>query len=361
MRALVIYRVDISNLANQGVSKKMQGHVYGLTQNGYEVDVIYISENGLYLNQNCLCIFNKNSVSRGIFKARTFYKVIKARIDAGMYDLVLFRFHLVMEGMIRLFAMLKSHSPSIKIIIDMPTYPYEQEWKGARGKLLLKIDEKNRQRLSKYVDLMIHYGKEEEIWGIPCINSTNGIITAKAPLRIKERSDKLELLAVGKWAYWHGLDRIIYGVSESEIDLHLTIVGVGPESDHLTKLVKELSLENRVSFEDNLIGESLNRAFDKADIGIGTLGIQRKGVMLDSSLKHRDYCSRGLPFILGSEDIDFPELLGFVKYFPGDGPIDIGQVLQFYESTKGVEERMMVYAERHLDWAVKMKEVVDAL
>jgi len=82
VRALVIYRVDIADIANQGVSKKMQGHIYGLSQNGFEVDVIYLSDNGLYLNNELIRSYGTDFISEGFFKTKGFYKEIIASLDS---------------------------------------------------------------------------------------------------------------------------------------------------------------------------------------------------------------------------------------------------------------------------------------
>jgi len=201
------------------------------------------------------------------------------------------------------------------VVLDLPTYPYEKEFTGINAKMLLAVDRINRRSLKGSVDLILHYGLEKELFGIPCLNVSNGVLSFPSVARsVQKDKETLHLLAVGKWAYWHGLDRIVEGVKGSE-EVTLHIVGVGPESKALKKNCEGKA---NVIFHGNLSGEKLEKQYQEADIGIGTLGIHRKGLKIDSSLKHREYCMRGLPFILSTEDLDFPEELAFVKYFSRD-------------------------------------------
>jgi hypothetical protein len=43
-----------------------------------------------------------------------------------------------------------------------------------------------------------------------------------------------------------------------------------------------------------------------ADVGLGTLGLFRKGLQESVSLKHREYLAMGLPVVLGCRDPDLP-------------------------------------------------------
>lgn len=357
MRALLIYRVDISDVSNQGVSKKMQGHLYGLLQNGYEVDVIYLNDKGLYFNNQLLRLMPKSRLAKNFFKAVTFYRSIIANTTPEDYDLVLIRHHLILPGFIDTLR----HFDKVKMVVDLPTYPYDREFRGVRGQILLRIDGRNRVKLKEYVDFILHYGLEKELFGIPCLNVSNGILPQAVNLEKKEtKLGGIQLLAVGKWAYWHGLDRVIDGLSGNEAVV-LNVVGEGPA---MKDLRQRSAGKQNIVFHGSLKGRDLDSLYDKADLGIGTLGIHRKGVKIDSSLKHRAYCLRGLPFILSTRDLDFPEDLGFVKYFDAnDKPISSEEMVNFYFSFTELAEtraRMLEYGRANLDWSKKMEEVIEA-
>lgn len=361
MKALIIYRVDIANVSNRGVSKKMQGHLYGFLENGFEVDVVYQSGDGLFLNETKISYFPEVGFRNKLFKTREFYNVIVQNIDASKYDVILIRFHLIMPAFIKMLEQFRNANPKVRIVIDLPTYPYYREWNGLLGKVLLQVDRVFRSRLKDKVDLLLHYGNDEKLFGIRCLNVSNGILPKQVRITPKVNQEKVNLLAVGKWAYWHGLDRLIKTIKK-ERRVILNIVGEGPANAYLRKEAENAS---NIIFHGNLSGEALENEYRKANIGIGTLGIHRKALKIDSSLKHRDYCMMGLPFILSTKDIDFPGNLDFVHYVePSETSINIEEILTFYkgmQSKVGIENVMIKYARENLGWGLKVRQVLNEL
>ena len=103
---------------------------------------------------------------------------------------------------------------------------------------------------------------------------------------------------------------------------------------------------------------------DQADIAIGTLGLHRKNVDLDSSLKHRLYSARGIPMLLSSRDEDFDPQLPFVFYTnPDESDIDIDALIEWYDrlDREEVTENMTTFAKNHLTWNIKMKKLLASL
>ncbi|WP_129408615.1 glycosyltransferase [Marinitoga lauensis] len=130
------------------------------------------------------------------------------------------------------------------------------------------------------------------------------------------------------------------------------------------KLIKKLELEKYVIFHGFKKRKDLDELFGKSDIGIGSLGNHRKGIYKESALKNREYCARGLPFILSSKDEDFPESFKYIHYVSQDEtPIDIGKIIQFYNNIKDYNylKKMREYAEKHLKWEVKLRPIIDKI
>jgi len=98
---------------------------------------------------------------------------------------------------------------------------------------------------------------------------------------------------------------------------------------------------------------------------VGSLGIHRIGLKEASILKAREYCARGIPFIYGIADPDFPADFPYILHLPADeSPIDIEQVITFADrvlADPDHPQKMHRYAEEHLDWSVKMKRLKDFL
>ena len=85
------------------------------------------------------------------------------------------------------------------------------------------------------------------------------------------------------------------------------LVGDGSELPLYKKLVEEYGLERRVRFYGFLSGEPLSQVYNRADIAVSCLGMYRKGMDRESSLKSREYSARGLPIIAVSPVDIFPE------------------------------------------------------
>jgi hypothetical protein len=173
------------------------------------------------------------------------------------------------------------------------------------------------------------------------------------------------MVAVGKWAYWHGLDGVIRGLALSHENIFLDIVGDGPSSANLMNLANSLKLNSHITFHGYKHGHELENLLFSADIGLGTLGIHRKNVKFDSSLKHRLYCAFGLPFIHPSIDPDFNDNFEFnIKAEISDNPLNIGSILDRFEEIQkisGYPQKIRSYALQNLSWHKKITDVLNEL
>ena len=110
-------------------------------------------------------------------------------------------------------------------------------------------------------------------------------------------------------------------------------------------------------------GTELDALFADADLALGSLGMHRLGLHRSSSLKAREYCARGVPFVLGSDDPDFPDGIPFVHQVAADeSPIDVSALADFVDNLR---ERspdasivMRRYAEQRLTWNAKLEPIV---
>jgi hypothetical protein len=132
----------------------------------------------------------------------------------------------------------------------------------------------------------------------------------------------------------------------------------------LKKLTKTLELSKFVIFHGPKHGEELDSLLDKAHAAIGSLGSHRKGLCAAAPIKTREYCARGIPFVISYDDVDFPDDFPYMLKVPADeSPVDIEQILQFYDRIKEKEfvKEMREYAEKNLSWEVKLKPVIDEI
>ncbi len=86
-----------------------------------------------------------------------------------------------------------------------------------------------------------------------------------------KKGAKYLALWVGMIGSQDGVDILVEAMDcLREQDLHLLIVGEGPERKTLQKLARSKGLEDKISFSGFLSGDDLARAFASADIGIGS-------------------------------------------------------------------------------------------
>ncbi|MBB6062790.1 glycosyltransferase involved in cell wall biosynthesis [Thermosipho japonicus] len=252
------------------------------------------------------------------------------------------------------------------VILDVPTYPYDKEL----SKINLILDSFYNKHLKGKIDFIVTTSDESKIYGIKAIKITNGIDVKRYKLKRKiEKEDEINLIGVANVSPWHGYDRVIRGLKEyykdsPNVKVFFHIVGEGRGLNNLKALTKNLGLTEYVIFHGYKTGERLDEIFDISNIAIGSLGLHRIGLLKSSTLKLREYCARGIPFIFSSTDEDFEESFEFMFRVPSDeSPINIKEILNFYKhiKNKNYPSLMRSYAERKLSWNNKMKKIVDEL
>ena len=125
---------------------------------------------------------------------------------------------------------------------------------------------------------------------------------------------------------------------------------------------KDKGLTGHIFFHGALYGQPLDEMIDQADIGIGTLGLYRKGSNEGATLKVREYMSRGLPFIYAGNDQAITENLEFALQVPNDDTaLDMKQIIEFAKKFKNADQipgRMREYAREHMSWDSEFEKIL---
>jgi hypothetical protein len=129
------------------------------------------------------------------------------------------------------------------------------------------------------------------------------------------------------------------------------------------QLTQSLQLDPHVTFHGVTTGKALDELFDRSDIAIASLGMHRIGLESASSLKTREYCARGIPFLFAGRDISFGDDFPFALRVPtGDDPIDFGRVLSEHANVlarvANPAAEMRAYAAAHLSWKTRLNEIM---
>lgn len=359
-----------------GIDKKILAQYQALKNNNLDPELCYVDrKKGIERK-----IFQKDILlKKNKLKSRIFLKLfslllrwnfrdVEDYIYRNNIELIYIRYEIASNyGFIKFLKNLKIKN--IKILLEVPTYPYDQELLNGNFKLKLRylIDKYYRKSLKKYVNKIITFTDDKEIYGIPTINIFNGVDINNISLIEKKESKKIRFIGVAGLAFWHGFDRFILSIKEyykniSNQEIIFNIVGDG-NKDYINKLkniVKENKLERYVIFHGFKFGKELDEIYNYSDIAIGSLGVHRVGIQKASVLKVREYCAKGIPFILGYQDDSFEKNLEFYYQVSNDESLlDIEKIIEWYKNLKVTPEEIRKYAEDNLSWDKQMKKVID--
>lgn len=266
---------------------------------------------------------------------------------------------------------LKKNNKNCKIVYEIPTYPYDFEHKGTKGKIQLIIDKLFRNKLHKYVDRIVTLTEDKEIFCCPTLQITNGVDVKSIPVSKKKTfdSNNISLIAVAQFAFWHGYERVIEGLHNyydkgGMVNVTLHLVGNGPELEKYRQLVSIFHLENNVIFHGALYGEQLNEVFDVADIALCSLACHKINIYIASELKSREYLCRGLPIVTSTKIDIINKDFKYALHIPeDDSAVNIVDIVDFacklYESSRSlVTSEIRTFAEENCDMESAMKDVI---
>lgn len=251
------------------------------------------------------------------------------------------------KKMISFLQAIKDCYPNCKIILEVYTYPYEQdEYKTVSGKMSMLKDRTFRKKYKDVVDRIVTYTKDDYIFGVKTIPTINGVDTNKFFANSPRAEDnEIHLLGVAIFQKHHGYERILEGMNlyysnGGTRKVKLFLAGDGPETDMYKNLVNKYNLADKVVFCGKLQGEELNEAYNNADIGLGSFGFYKIGLDSASSLKTKEYLAKGLPVAAGCvEEFIKDEGKKYYIDFPNDStPVDINRLVEFYDSLYRADE-----------------------
>lgn len=350
-----------------GISNKIIAQKKAFIKNGIDTELAFVhDEEGVHhymIDSNCIGVHKplNHTLYRLFYSYPLFYKYINKSNIKQVYIRLIGN---VSFGILILLLLLKLHR--IKIIVEIPTYPYDKEalFEGQSflAQLPNKIDKILRHLLFLFVSFIVTYSEDKKIWNIPCINISNGYIPELT--RIKKKTplkDTINLIAVAYIQKWHGFDRIIKGMhnylsNSPKMNIHLTIIGDGDIEELLT-LSNQLQLNDYITFTGALSGESLNQEFDKAHFAIGSLGRHRSGLKSMRSLKNVEYASRGICFTYSEDNPDFDNKPFILKMPANESAIEINSIINFIKNQTLTPEEIHQYT-LPFTWDNQIKEVI---
>lgn len=365
--------------SSSGITKKMYAQIKGLRQNGHEVHVCWYTEAEdhnwhRYVDGKSIQNYGHRRIAS--IKNKFQFGCIYDYCKKNGIELVYARSYInASPALILLFRSFRKNG--IKSVIEIPTYPYDDEFKSLpiEHKIRLWEDKLFRRPLAKQTNAIVTFSEEKAIFGQRTINISNGIDFDELPLHHQvDCSQEVHLIAVAEVHLWHGLDRLIEGLGKyyqknnNKRSVYFHIVGkVWDTEMYDTKYatgfathIKNYNIEDYVIFHDKLFGEELNRVFEKCAFAIGSLARHRSGITNIKTLKNREYACRGIPFIYSENDSDFDNQPYIMKAPADESPIDIEQILHFIDNFSIPPEDIRKTVE-NLSWKKQMEIVIQSI
>ena len=355
-----------------GISKKIIYQIDGLKENGHEVMLCYYtidknSHRKRMIDENVLEDYGCGILAK--VKKRVCYKAIEEYIIQNKIELVYMRYdHNANPLTIYFLNNLKKNG--IKIVMEIPTYPYDHEYIGLpfSFQLNLFIDKCFRSKLAKQTYRIITFSKSKKIFGVPTINISNGIDLKKIKLKsqLNNTTKNFNFIGVAEIHSWHGFDRVINGLTEyykkdQDIRVVFNIVGEGDpvEIAKLKTLTIQRKMEKYVIFHGTKFGKELDYLFEQADMGIASLARHRSNITYIKTLKNREYAARGIPFVYSEIDEDFENMPYIIKAPANEEPLDIKRMIDFYNKKTFNPSQIRESIEKTLSWTSQMKKVIN--
>lgn len=364
---------------HSGISKKILSQIKGLEDLGHKVFVCSyeVESDGSKvrkIDNNILENFG-NSKWGAIMKEYRYNSIIRFA-NKNKIDFIYARsFHNANPFTIHLFKQFKKMN--IKSVIEIPTYPYDQEYIGFPFKELfkLRIDKLFRYQLAKQTDNIVTFTDDIKIFGQRTIRISNGVDFDSIPLKLHQNdtTSEIHFIGVAEIHYWHGYDRFIQGLGEyykngGMQNLFFHIVGEISNSEMhdsthapgIYELIKKYNIKKQIIFHGQLFGSNLNELFEKCDFAIGSLARHRSGITKIKTLKNREYAARGIPFIYSETDNDFDNMPYIIKAPADESPIDIQSIIDFKKdfNLSPIQIRETI---KDLSWKNQMKKVINTI
>lgn len=255
----------------------------------------------------------------------------------------------------------------MKVVMEIPTYPYDSEYKAQGMSKQIFQDKLFRKHLAKELDAIVTFSDYPQIFGQRTIRISNGIDFEHVSMKttVNDTSQALNLIGVAEIHRWHGFDRLVKGLAQyyslpQKYIVKFHVVGYfysAEGEDEFKQLIADNHMEDYVILYGKKHGEELDKLFNMCDFGVGSLGRHRVGIQKIKTLKNREYAARGIPFTYSETDSDFDDRPYVLKMPADESPVDIQKIIHFHQnlSISAAEIRDSI---KDLSWEHQMKHVI---
>jgi hypothetical protein len=386
VKILYFCNVNRESKAAVGVFKKIDSQIKVLRNEGHEVHLAFYESDSTYsitgANSEKLLSVNLQGI-KGNGRTKTVIKKVSEFNKKMKYGCVYSRYETYSLDLARFYKGL--HNEGCTVLLEIPTYPISQRWTTIKT----SIEQKNiRVALHQFynatinslgifqfrsgVDKIVNNNGFSEIWKIKtlAINNAADVASLRKHTARRYNGYELHLIGVANVAKWHGFDRIIEGIKAykkhgGSRNIYFHVVGGGLELENLKALSSDPLIRDYIVFHGTVVGKDLDDLFDQADIGVSVLATYRSNMKNNcDSLKSKEYCARGIPFITGELEHFYDEK-DFVLTVADNGtPINMTDVCAFADrvlSDVNEAEKIRDFAKAYCGWDYAFRSVINFL
>ena len=263
-------------------------------------------------------------------------------------------------------SMFKKISAQTKILYEIPTYPLDKY-----DNLLINFSQKLEMLyfnmfIKKYITLIPIILQNDIKLDKKMVSISNGIdfnrfqnLSQKKP----KFEDSINMLIVAHVLPWHGYDRLIKSIAEYQGKIKISVDIYGNSNSEIKKLqqlVEDLDLRKSIHFKGEEKLENILKHIEKYHIAVGSLGYHRRDGKYDTSIKNKEYCAMGLPFITSSEDLSFSKDFKYLyQVESNDDTFEIEKIIDWYQliSKNNYKKEMRSYAKNNLEYEFIYKKM----
>lgn len=360
---------------SDGVAKKVRAQMEAFSQLGFNVSyVAYDSEKIYLVTEGKRLVFGKKTTTKAyklkekIFQYLTaYFRTVKFPAVTYIRGLGLTRHYL------RYLALAEKRG--CRVLSEIPTV-MKLFSGGIRLKPILKYL-KDRLMLCLVPShrlCLVNTQGYRTLFGKKAIPIENGIaLSGERPKQYRAPDGAIHLIAVASMEAQHGYERVLRGLAAyhkseyfAQVPVSLHLVGEGSQTPWYRALAEQLGLDGVVFFHGRKFGAELDALFDQCDIAIGALGVYKYGYDRISSLKVKEYCLRGIPFVYAGREGSLPSHSPFCMEIPNNASdVDIPEIIRFYreayERFPLLQEEMIRYAVTNFSYKTQFMKLFSEL
>lgn len=355
---------------NNGISKKISYQVDALRACGLEVHLCYMDESQgkcRKVDDEVIADYGTGIMSK-IRKRTEFSSIVRYAISHHIDFVYIRSNHNANPFTIRMVKKMKA--AGMKVVMEIPTYPYDQEYEAQGMTKQIFQDRIFRKRLASQLDAIVTFSDYDTIFGQRTIRISNGIdfdnVTMKAT--VNDTSKELNLIGVAEIHKWHGFDRLVKGLAEyysrpQDYTVRFHVVGYFYSEEgeqEFRKLIADNGMEPYITLYGKKHGQELDDIFNRCDFGVGSLGRHRVGIQKIKTLKNREYAARGIPFVYSETDSDFDERPYVLKAPADETPVNIDSIVSFHRQLSLTPQEIRSSI-ADLSWKNQMKHVINSV